>query len=431
MGLDDDHTLSRYRCGRDGDHLMGVPFECDLCSFRNVSGRDPEFGNRKDLFTLTAIRRVSLDVMWAREPATVAGNWARARADYSMVSNHLSLEAGTLLPRLGNPKLEDRVGMAVALATVCTSLRAGRNSSNIQVDTMRRTQTWYGNAHDAGSGYSCQTVVGLDQKKQYLSTSHTFGRWFSRFMRGARLRMGMVRRQNEALMSLLLLGVCAAGEEAWRQSSSEVERKTIEDTVCFMLIAFGAGLRGEEVPLVSLEGLLTFWMLTRAEPERYMMITLKGRFKGEVDSRWHVVPISDQSRSNIPFRLWMERIVYRRVKLEGREKGWLFESQPDARAKFGHYDPLFRSLIAKARDKNPRLVPAVVEGTDFSLWRSPWRGAVLETTNHGVDTKVIELVNRWRKKEAAKGSEPGLPMRQVYTQVRNTLPVMLEFSRAL
>ena len=106
----------------------------------------------------------------------VAGNWARARSDYSMVCNHLSLEAGTLLPRLGNPKLEYRVGMVVALATVCTSLREGRNSSNIQVDTMRRTQTWYGNAHDAGSGYSCQTVVG--------PTSHTFERWFSRFMRG-------------------------------------------------------------------------------------------------------------------------------------------------------------------------------------------------------------------------------------------------------
>ena len=107
---------------------------------------------------------------------------------------------------------------------------------------MRRTQTWYGNAHDAGSSYTCQTVVGLDQKKQYLSMSHTFGRWFSHFMRGAQLRMGMVRCQNEALTSLLLLGVCAAGEEAWRQSPSKVDRRTIEDTVCFMLIAFGAGL---------------------------------------------------------------------------------------------------------------------------------------------------------------------------------------------
>ena len=93
---------------------------------------------------------------------------------------------------------------------------------------MRRTQTWYGNANDAGSGYSCQTVMGLDQKKQYLLTSHTFGRWFSRFMRGAQFRMGMVRHQKEALKSLLLMGVCAAGEEAWRQSSSDVEHKAIK-----------------------------------------------------------------------------------------------------------------------------------------------------------------------------------------------------------
>ena len=42
---------------------MGVPFECDLCSFRNVVGRDPDKSNQKDEFTLTAIRRVLLDVM--------------------------------------------------------------------------------------------------------------------------------------------------------------------------------------------------------------------------------------------------------------------------------------------------------------------------------------------------------------------------------
>ena len=56
------------------------------------------------------------------------------------------------------------------------------------------------------------------------------------------MRMGMVRRQNKALTSLLLLGVCAVGEEAWMQSSSKVERKTIEDTVSFMLITFEARL---------------------------------------------------------------------------------------------------------------------------------------------------------------------------------------------
>ncbi len=67
----------------------------------------------------------------------------------------------------------------------------------------------------------------------------------------------------------------------------------------------------------------------------------------------------------------MEWIVYRRVKLEGREKGWLFESQPDVQGKFGRYDLLFWSLIAKASDKNFGLDLTFVKGTDFSLWGSP------------------------------------------------------------
>ena len=45
--------------------------------------------------------------------------------------------------------------------------------------------------------------------------------------------------------------------------------------------------------------------------------------------------------------------------------------------------------------------------------------------------KFIKLINHWCKKEAAKGSEAGLAMRQVYTQVRSTLPKMLKFSKAL
>jgi hypothetical protein len=203
--------------------------------------------------------------------------------------------------------------------------------------------------------------------------------------------------------------------------------------MCFMLIAFGAGLRGEEVPLVSLERLLSFWTETRtgAPGDRYMVMTLSGRFKGEVDSRWHLVPISDQTHSNIPFRLWMERILARRVNHQLRTKGWLFETRAGVRAKFGKYDATFRSLVALARAKNSRLVPQAIELEDFSLWRSPRRGAVLETTHRGVDSKVMELINRWRSKEAAKGSVPNLPMRQVYTEVRSTLPTMLKYSQAL
>ena len=50
-----------------------------------------------------------------------------------------------------------------------------------------------------------------------------------------------------------------------------------------MLAAFGVGLRGEEVPLISLDRLLTFWDDSQMEGDRHVMPTLKGRFKGEVD----------------------------------------------------------------------------------------------------------------------------------------------------
>jgi hypothetical protein len=80
---------------------------------------------------------------------------------------------------------------------------------------------------------------------------------------------------------------------------------------------------------------------------------------------------------------------------------------------------------------NPRLVHNAIEPDDFSLWHSPSRGVILETTQQRVDSKVIELMNRCRSKEGVKGSVPNLPMRQVYTEVRSTLPNMLKYSQAL
>jgi hypothetical protein len=410
---------------------MGVPFQCDLCSLRNVCRRQPVFQNRKDQFTLTCIRRIQLDIMWARELHTVASNWGRVKADYRDVVNNLSILPETLLPHLGNPELRDRVGMAAALATLVTSLHPGSNAATIQWDAIQKTRTWLSNAHDAGSRYTCKTVVGLDKTKQYVTSSHTFGKWFSHFMQGARLRMGMIRKQNEALTSNLVLAVCAKAEMKWSKAREETVKEDVENTVVFMLVTLGAGLRGKEVPLLSLEGLLTFWEETRAEEDRFVMLTLKGRFKGKVNKRWHLVPVSDFTWSGLPIRLWMERTLHRRVNVQRRTKGWLFQCPRGVRSKFGQYDNTFRLLIDLARDRHERLVPVVVETGDFSLWRSPRRGAVLEMTNQDVSEKVIELINRWRKKEGAKGLEVGLAMRQVYTQVKRTLPTMLRYSKAL
>jgi hypothetical protein len=321
-------TLNRYCCGRNGDHLMGVPFECDLCLFRNVCGRDPVFGNYWDQFMLTSIRRVQLDVMWTRESHTVATNWARAKADYEMAMQQLSIMPERLLLRLGSEEVHDRVGMSEALVTLTTSLRHGRNSKHIQYDTMQKTRTWLNNAHDARQEYLSETVVGLDRVKQYVTTGHTLGKWFGRFMRGSRMRMGMIHRQNKALTLALAMTICVEAESRWHSPVGDDARKKLKDMAVFMLPALGAGLQGEEVPLISLDGLITFWDELRLDADSHIMLTLQGHFKGEVDEWWHLVPISkDARRSGLPFRKWMERVLHCRVNLQGQETGWLFQDR--------------------------------------------------------------------------------------------------------
>ena len=54
---------------------MGIPFECDLCQFRNVNYRDPIHGNSKDNYTLLCIRREILDAFWSLEISMVLGDF--------------------------------------------------------------------------------------------------------------------------------------------------------------------------------------------------------------------------------------------------------------------------------------------------------------------------------------------------------------------
>ena len=71
--------------------------------------------------------------------------------------------------------------------------------------------------------------------------------------------MGMIRKQNKALTSELVIATCAEVETRWHSPIGDETREELDDVICFMLAAFGVGLRGEEVPLISLDGLLTFW----------------------------------------------------------------------------------------------------------------------------------------------------------------------------
>ena len=94
---------------------MGIPFECELCHFRNMMGRDPDWYSHKENYTLMCIRRANLDAMWSREPSTVQANLSRLRQDYTECVSVFPFAPP--FPDMANHKMDDRVGMKAALWT--------------------------------------------------------------------------------------------------------------------------------------------------------------------------------------------------------------------------------------------------------------------------------------------------------------------------
>jgi hypothetical protein len=111
--------------------------------------------------------------------------------------------------------------------------------------------------------------------------------------------MGQTRKQNEALTLGIIRALDEVAEEEWSMASTSDEEEEIEATMSMVMLTFCAALRGEEVSLVSLTGLLTFWEeTTMQETSPHIMLMLHGRFKGENGVCGHCIPIALRTRSS-------------------------------------------------------------------------------------------------------------------------------------
>ena len=116
----------------------------------------------------------------------------------------------------------------------------------------------------------------------------------------------------------------------------------------------------------------------------------------------------------------------------GRKTGGMAVFTPRRLSKtFSDYDPFLLDYLGRAWTADPSIMSSLADLQDFSLWRSPQAGTTTEAANHGVPSSTVDMIGRWRKRESARGSEPGLPMRQVYTRVRDSIEGLLIFSRSL
>jgi len=143
-----------------------------------------------------------------------------------------------------------------------------------------------------------------------------------------------------------------------------------------------------------------------------------------------MIPIARDTRSNIPAVEWVGRLMHTRLIVDG-DYGPLFADEKGKRARLSRYNDEFRRLLERTRERDPSLFHAKTKIEDFSLRRSLRRGSTTEAQNNNVPVATIELINRWRKVENAKGTVAGLAMRQVYTQAQHAIITTARYSQSL
>ena len=90
-------------------------------------------------------------------------------------------------------------------------------------------------------------------------TSPTADKWFHQQAKGMQLRIGVSGFQNEVFTFQTLLALDSMIDDQWWIASRDNHHDRVEELMTFVLVGFGVGLQGKEVPLVSMRGLLYFW----------------------------------------------------------------------------------------------------------------------------------------------------------------------------
>ena len=86
--------------------------------------------------------------------------------------------------------------MGLEYVTLRMPLRKGRYFRHLQWDRMRKVPTAWADLYGAGVLEMGDTIYSRDGGNFTETVCHTRGPWFVKFMRGLKLRIGVIKKQD-------------------------------------------------------------------------------------------------------------------------------------------------------------------------------------------------------------------------------------------
>jgi hypothetical protein len=408
-----------------------VPFQCDLCHFRNIQHRNPDpLKFAKDALALACIRRANLDSLWSRESSTVSRNASQAR---TMEDLGEALGFESVGPRMGPFPLTDTFGMKIACVTLMKSLAPGKWEATVQYATARRMRSVFSNMFHASYHGESMSVMAYETQKMFMTPCPTYGYWYQRFNLGLHKRMGDVVRSDFAITSDIVRALLDVLNEEWEDSIDWKARSKIAEMAFVIVAGYCCGLRGEEIVKIDLfAGLLQYLEVGKLNTEcPHVIVPLIGRIKGETGERYHMMVLARETKTGIQAGLWADRVAEVN-KERKRSRGPVFINKKGLRAKVGDFESQFLERMVNLKVSRPFLFePGVDISESYSLFRSLRRGSTSQAVKNRVPQDIIELNNRWRKFDRARGMKPSLGMKDHYTEIKMILEALWQYSWAM
>ena len=410
------------------------PFECDTCVFRKLKKRDPREESEADKYLKCFIRRANLDAFWSRPSITVYGNRDRVRR---LLKSSEALGLDGPFKHDGPFPDFDHCGYEVALSMLHRSTRTGRNAkSHLQFDTIREFPTVFGNQLRASPLESSCTLGMVDTKGTYrrFTVNPCSSLWFQRFKEGCRSRMGTDWKPNQALPIVLIKRVLGCIEDKIEDANGAEELNRWVVAHSFIVIGYVISLRGPEGFLLDLEGLNQFWR-RKKEGQSYVYICLKGKVKGEIDARCHVIPSVNETSSGINVKQSVFRLITLK-KTQGFTEGPAISDSLGNLLDTHTINDCLIGVLEEIYHLNPEFFPPKVHNIGeikekFHIYRSLRRSSDSRALDKQVATNDINLVNRWAETERSKGSRPAREMKYHYADISLILQPFLRYTGAM
>jgi hypothetical protein len=418
----------RFLEARNGDNLMNA-FQCDLCHFRNVMGRNPRIEIWQDREILEYIRRANLDAFWSREPTTVASNLREARKMESKVADRLGIPSITR--PMGPYPLEDSFGMSAAIAVLDRSLDPGIHEEFVQWDTFRRVRSTVTNINQAGVGGMNDVVGAYERERVWISGSPTHHFWFSRFMAGLHKRVGEVRKQDRPVTIDELHEIETLLERSWKGAKVRRAQRRVAEMGVWFIVGFCTGIRGEEMLLLDYAGTRKGVEKLRTGHQDFFKLVVLGRSKGNQLSgaEFGIPCVAITEGTGLQPGKWIIRLI-RLLEVQGVKEGPLMRRvlRPGKLVEF--QDDFFR-VIEMVQATTNLIEDDVFVRDEFGIERSTRRGVTIHAKNMDVGEEVITANNRWRREANSASGASRLDMIEVYTVLDALMPLVLRFSKPL